>query len=185
MEGAQVASTIMSADLSGITALTDENDVTVDISAYTLSISTDIPQAGGGMQGPGGQGSSDSQSNDVSETPQISDSENTESESGQGEKNGGMQFAYWLINPYYEEIYGRVGNVSTLNDLRADFLSNDFWLYVLDKLYDVINTGWDYLFIDQEFFSVVRGLFSCDLPTNTKPTLAKVNAALSQIKSFR
>jgi len=96
-----------------------------------------------------------------------------------------MQFAYWLINPYYEEIYGRVGNVSTLNDLRADFLSNDFWLYVLDKLYDVINTGWDYLFIDQEFFSVVRGLFSCDLPTNTKPTLAKVNAALSQIKSFR
>ena len=46
----------MSADLSGITALTDENGVTVDISAYTLSMSTDIPQAGGGMQNPGNGG---------------------------------------------------------------------------------------------------------------------------------
>ena len=81
----------MSADLSGITALTDENGVTVDISVYTLSMSTDMPQAGGGMQGPGGQGNSDSQSNDVSETPQISDSENTQSKSGQSENNGGMQ----------------------------------------------------------------------------------------------
>lgn len=96
-----------------------------------------------------------------------------------------MQFAYWLINPYYEEIYGRVGDVSTLKKLRADFLSNDFWLYVLDKLNEVINTGWDYLSIDREFSSIVKGLFSCDLPDNTRPTLAKVNAALSLIDRLR
>lgn len=114
----------MSADLSGITALTDENDVTVDISAYTLSISTDIPQAGGGMQGPGGQGSSDSQSNDVSETPQISDSENTESESGQGEKNGGMQ------NP------GNGGNGMDGGSLGVDLVYSDDEISSYSNIFD-------------------------------------------------
>ncbi|MEA4964557.1 MAG: CotH kinase family protein [Oscillospiraceae bacterium] len=73
---------IMSADLSGITALTDENGVTVDISTYTLALSANMPQSSGGMQSPGGQESSDSQTNDSNEAPQMSDGENT---------GGGMQ----------------------------------------------------------------------------------------------
>ncbi len=100
------------------------------------------------------------------------------------EKLSPMQFAYWLVNTYYEEIYARVGNVAELKELRADFISNDFWLFVLDKLNDVIKVGYDYLGLDQEFFSVVRGLFRCDLPSDTKATLAKVNAALSQIRKL-
>ena len=96
-----------------------------------------------------------------------------------------IQFAYWLVNTYYEEIYARVGNVAELIELRADFISNDFWLFVLDKLDDVIKTGYDYLGIDREFFAVVKGLFRCDLPGDTKATLAKVNAALSQIGKLR
>jgi hypothetical protein len=96
-----------------------------------------------------------------------------------------MQFAYWLMNPYYEEIYARVGDAVVLKELRADLTSNDFWLFVLDKISDVITTGYDYLGIDREFFSVVKGLFRCNLPDDTKATLAKVNAALTQIEKLR
>ncbi|MEA4816384.1 MAG: CotH kinase family protein [Lachnospiraceae bacterium] len=73
---------LMSADLSGIAALTNENGVTVDISAYTLSMSANMPQADGGMQRPGGQASGDSQTNDRNEATQIQGSENA---------GGGMQ----------------------------------------------------------------------------------------------
>lgn len=95
-----------------------------------------------------------------------------------------MQFTYWLINPYYEEIYSRVGDVAILKELRTDFVSNDFWLFVLAKLNDIIKAGYDYINIDKEFFSVVKGLFSCNIPADTKSTLAKVNAALSQIEKM-
>lgn len=82
---------LMSAVLSDITALTDENGVTVDISAYTLSMSADLPKAGG-MQGPGGQLNGDSQINDSSETPQMPNNENTQNQPGQAENtDGGMQ----------------------------------------------------------------------------------------------
>ncbi len=95
-----------------------------------------------------------------------------------------MQFAYWLVNPYYEEIFERVGDPSKLRELRSDFLSNDFWLLVLDKLNEIIKTGYDFMFIDREFYSVVKALFACDLTDETNKTLAKVNAALSQIEKM-
>ena len=95
-----------------------------------------------------------------------------------------MQFAYWLVNPYYEEIFARVGDPSKLRELRSDFLSNDFWLLVLDKLNEIIKTGYDFMFIDREFYSVVKVLFACDLTGEAKKTLAKVNAALSQIEKM-
>lgn len=95
-----------------------------------------------------------------------------------------MQFAYWLVNPYYEEIFERVGDPSKLQELRSDFLSNDFWLLVLDKLNEIIKTGYDFMFIDREFYSVVKALFACNLTDETKKTLAKVNAALSQIEKM-
>jgi len=76
------------------------------------------------MQGPGGQGSSDSQSNDVSETPQISDSENTESESGQGEKNGGMQ------NP------GNGGNGMDGGSLGVDLVYSDDEISSYSNIFD-------------------------------------------------
>ncbi len=100
------------------------------------------------------------------------------------EKIRPIQFAYWLVNPYYEEVFARVGDVAKLRELRSDFLSNDFWLFVLDKLDEIIKTGYDFMHIDREFYSVVKALFACDLTDETKKTLAKVNAALSQIKKI-
>lgn len=95
-----------------------------------------------------------------------------------------MQFAYWLVNPYYEELFARVGDAAKLRELRSDFLNNDFWLFVLDKLNEIIKTGYDLKHIDREFYSVVKALFACGLTDETKKTLAKVNAALSQIEKM-
>lgn len=90
-----------------------------------------------------------------------------------------IQFAYWLVNPYYEEIFGRIGDVQELLSLRNDFLSNEFWVYVYNKLDHIISTGHNYIKIDREFYSVVKAMFSCNVTNETKKTLAKVNAALA------
>ncbi len=80
---------LMSADLSCIIALTDASGVSADISAYTLSMSANTPQAVGDMHFPGGQDSGDLHSNDGSERPQNPHSENIEVEPGQNENTGG------------------------------------------------------------------------------------------------
>ena len=95
-----------------------------------------------------------------------------------------MQIAYWLVNPYYEKIYTKVSDNSELLNLRNEFLSKDFWQYVLDRLNSVLTHGYDYLNIDREFISVVNGLFQCNITPNVKQVLAKVNATLQKIKSM-
>lgn len=108
----------------------------------------------------------------------------THFEHGSVERFRPMQFAYWLVNPYYEEIFARVGDAAKLRELRSDFLSNDFWLFVFGKLDEIIKTGYDFKHIDREFYSIVKALFACDLTDETKKTLAKVNAVLSQIEKM-
>lgn len=96
-----------------------------------------------------------------------------------------IQVAYWLVNPYYEKIYGQVDDKKDLLDLRNEFLSKEFWDYVLQRLNWVINQGYDCLGINMEFLSVVNGLFSCDISTEVKQVLQKVNAALSRIRDMQ
>lgn len=96
-----------------------------------------------------------------------------------------IQVAYWLINPYYEKIYEQVDDKKDLLELRNEFLSKEFWNYVLQRLNCVISQGYDYLGINMEFLSVVRGLFSCNISTEVKQVLQKVNAALSRIKDMQ
>lgn len=96
-----------------------------------------------------------------------------------------IQVAYWLVNPYYEKIYGQVDDKKDLLDLRNEFLSKEFWDYVLQRLNCVISQGYDYLGINMEFLSVVKGLFSCDISTKVKQVLQKVNAALSRIRDMQ
>ena len=45
-----------------------------------------------------------------------------------------LQIAYWLVNPYYESIYERTGDKTKLLELREDFLSEDFWGFVVFEL---------------------------------------------------
>ena len=96
-----------------------------------------------------------------------------------------IQVAYWLVNPYYEKIYEQVDDKKDLLDLRNEFLSKEFWNYVLQRLNCVISQGYDYLEINMEFLSVVRGLFSCNISTEVKQVLQKVSAALSRIKDMQ
>lgn len=95
-----------------------------------------------------------------------------------------LQVAYWLINPYYEHIYEAVEDKTDLLELRADFLSKDFWEYTLDKLNNVISEGFDYLSINDEFGSVVNALFKCNIGSDVKVVLGKVNRAFSEIRKM-
>ena len=95
-----------------------------------------------------------------------------------------LQVAYWLITPYYEHIYEAVEDKTDLLELRADFLSKDFWEYTLDKLNNVISEGFDYLCINDEFGSVVNALFKCNIGSDVKVILGKVNRAFSEIRKM-
>lgn len=92
-----------------------------------------------------------------------------------------IQFTYWILNPYYEELFSRVGNVEELRELRADLLSNEFWMFVLAELDEVVASGIGKISINRELCSVVHCLLGCDVSTQTRATLVKVNEKLSQI----
>lgn len=69
-------------------------------------------------------------------------------------------------------------------DLRSQFLSKEFWLYVLNELNDIIQNENDYRRINMEFISIVKGLFRCNITKEVKGILGQVNAALQRIKSM-
>ncbi len=95
-----------------------------------------------------------------------------------------IQVAYWLVNPYYEKIYEAVGDKKELLDLRREFLSKEFWQYVLEALNDIIKTGYDYRRIDPEFHSIVNGLFRCNITGEVKALLGQVSAKIQKIKGM-
>ena len=83
-----------------------------------------------------------------------------------------------------KKIYGQVDDTAELLALRNDFLSKEFWEFVLERLNNIISTGWDYIFISDEFLSVVKGLFKYNLSFDVRKILGNVHAALIKIKSF-
>lgn len=89
-----------------------------------------------------------------------------------------------LCKTYYEKIYGQVDDTTELLALRNDFLSKEFWEFVLERLNDITSTGWDYISVSDEFLSVVKGLFKCNLSHDVRNILGNVHAALVKIKSF-
>lgn len=55
----------------------------------------------------------------------------------------------------------------------------------MKRLNSVIDQGYDYLRINMEFLSVVKGLFRCNINTDVKQILRKVNAVLLKIKDMQ
>ena len=78
-----------------------------------------------------------------------------------------------------------MGNKSDLLELRTDFLSKDFWEYVVDSLTSRIENNFGYESINMEFLSVINGLFKCDITPEVKTLLGKANAALQKIKKMK
>lgn len=93
-----------------------------------------------------------------------------------------IQVAYWLVNPYYEKIYEAIADKKELLDLRNQFLSKEFWEYVLETLNDIIKTGYDYKGISTEFHSIVKGLFRCNITDEVRVLLGQISAKLQIIK---
>lgn len=100
------------------------------------------------------------------------------------EKYRPLQVLYWILNPTYQKIYETVERNNDLMNLRNDLLSKEFWEYVLASLKDVVNAGYDYLNIHQEFDSIIRGLFTCGVSSDVKVVLGKVNAELVKIREL-
>lgn len=101
------------------------------------------------------------------------------------EKNRPMQLAYWLVNPYYERIYESICDKTDLMELRTDFLSKEFWEYVVESLTKMIENNFGYESINMEFLAVINGLFKCDISPDVKVLLGKANAALQKIKRMQ
>lgn len=94
-----------------------------------------------------------------------------------------LQITYWLINPYYEKIYENINSKDELLQLRNKFLSKEFWKYVLEELNLFLEEDSGYLLkINEEFISIVNGLFKCSISSDVKQILGKVHATLSKIK---
>lgn len=80
-----------------------------------------------------------------------------------------LQITYWLINPYYEKIYENINSKDELLQLRNKFLSKEFWKYVLEELNLFLEEDSGYLLkINEEFISIVNGLFKCSISVSAK-----------------
>lgn len=97
------------------------------------------------------------------------------------EKYRPIQVAYWLINPYYENIYEQLGYKTELIYLRSKLLSGSFWEYVLKKLTEENAKGNGLLHISDECSCVVNGLFRCEINESIKEILIKVNKLLNDV----
>ena len=88
-----------------------------------------------------------------------------------------LHIAFWIVNPYYERIYKSVDDGKDLMDLRKEFLSPEFWSFVLSEL---DNTS--YKDIHKDFGTVITGLFRCNISAATKVELQKVNKKYGKMK---
>ena len=100
------------------------------------------------------------------------------------EKYRPIQVVYWLLNPYYFNIYEQVGDREELIELRSDLLSKSFWEYVLERIKNVKSEGFDYLRISPEFWAVVKGMFNSGVDDETKSVLASINSMMKEIRSM-
>ena len=55
---------------------------------------------------------------------------------------------------------------------------------MLDELKEIISEGVDYLSINDEFGSVVNALFKCNIDSDVKVVLGKVNKVFSEIRKM-
>lgn len=67
-----------------------------------------------------------------------------------------MQFVYWLINPYYYEIYKSWGYETQVNNVRKLFFEKEIWEDFLKQIKDSLSWKWNAANISREFINVVK-----------------------------
>lgn len=93
-----------------------------------------------------------------------------------------IQVVYWLLNPYYENIYAQVDNTEKLIELRGILMSKAFWDSVLNDLIETKNRGYGLHKIDGEFEAIIKGMFNVGVDADTKKVLAQINATMKDIR---
>lgn len=93
-----------------------------------------------------------------------------------------IQVVYWLLNPYYENIYSQVDSTEKLLELRGILMSKAFWSSVLNDLIETKNRGYGLHKIDGEFEAIINGMFNAGVDADTKKVLAQINATMKDIR---
>lgn len=93
-----------------------------------------------------------------------------------------IQVVYWLLNPYYENIYSQVDSTEKLLELRGILMSKAFWSSVLNDLIETKNRGYGLHKIDGEFEAIIKGMFNAGVDADTKKVLAQINATMKDIR---
>lgn len=91
-----------------------------------------------------------------------------------------LQIVYWLVNPYYEDIYKNMADINELLELRSDLLSKNFWIYVNNEFDKIVQQGYSYNKIHGEFPKIIKGLFNCIQDPDVKALLQHVNSKISK-----
>lgn len=92
-----------------------------------------------------------------------------------------IQVVYWLLNPYYENVYSQVEDVTKLQELRAVYISKEFWEYVLKEVKLAKKDGWVYRKLGADFHAIINGMFTAGVDSDTKKVLANINAEIKGV----
>lgn len=91
-----------------------------------------------------------------------------------------LQIVYWIVNPYYESVYSKINSREKLLEIRSILFSIEFWEYVLETLTDPLTKD-AYSRLHYGTLSVVNGLFKCEISSETKSILGKVQKEVTSI----
>ena len=92
-----------------------------------------------------------------------------------------FKVVYWILNPYYENLYYLKANKddTSLIDLRKLLLDKDFWTFVKKKVQDYCEWGC-YKENLKELLSIINGLFSCNPSDETKSIMKGIHNYLKK-----
>lgn len=92
-----------------------------------------------------------------------------------------IQVVYWLLNPYYENVYSQVEDVTKLQELRDIYTSKAYWEFVLEELKLAKKEGWAIRKLGPDFQAIIKGMFNTGVDSDTKKVLASINAEIKSL----
>ena len=96
-----------------------------------------------------------------------------------------MQFAYWILNPYYNKLYEDIGYKEKLNEVKKLFFNKTVWLEILDDIKECQKYKYNIHEISKGFINMVIKIkdvkeFDSDTKNILIDIIRKGNALLKQ-----